>query len=320
MTKIALPLTLPAAVLACALSAAAAQAQSRTYTVVSAAAGLNGLPSQGACGSMQSPCRTLQGAFNVTAANGVIDVISPGEYGPLSITGPISIQGHGWASVTAASGNAITINAGASDKITIRGVLLDGIGTGTYGIAFITGASLNLQDSAIRDFAGNGAGIFFQPGASGLLFVSNTVISDNKNGIIILPTGPGTVQSVLDHVKMEYNSNDGLSVSAGGNQIANVTVADSVSASNSQYGIYASSEGGNISLMIRNTIIHSNGNVGLYNSGATIYVTRSTITANTTGWGTAAPNGFSPGVSSYADNNIDGNSAGNTAPPSTPYK
>ena len=102
MTKIAFPLTLLATALVCALAAAPAQAQtgptppSRQRPV--------GLPGAGSCGSVQSPCRTLQAAFNVTAENGVIDVLDPGEYGPLTITHGVSIQGHGWATVTATSG------------------------------------------------------------------------------------------------------------------------------------------------------------------------------------------------------------------------
>lgn len=314
MTKIALSLTLPAVLLACALSAPA-QAQSRTYTVVSAPAGLNGLPSPGPCGSVQAPCRTLQGAFAVTAAGGVIDVISPGEYGPLNITGPISIQGHGWASVTAASGNAITVNAGANDKINIRGVLLDGLGTSAAGINFISGRSLNLQDSSVRD---NADGIIFSPSNGGDLFVSNTVVSDNSIGIFMSP-GSGTVQSVLDHVALEQNSFDGLLVQCNENTIINLTVDDSVIASSGQYGMSSSCSAGAdsyLALMMRNTTVHSSGNIGVYNQGssATVYLTRSTITANATGWANGGT------LLSYDDNNIDANSAGNTAPTTTPYK
>jgi hypothetical protein len=47
--------------------------------------------------------------------------------------------------------------------------------------------------------------------------------------------------------------------------------------------------------------------------GATVRVTRSTITGNTTGWAV-----FSGVVLSYGDNNIDGNNSVNSEPPNPP--
>jgi hypothetical protein len=247
----------------------------------------------------------------------VIDVLTPGDYGSLNITGPISIQGHGWTSVTAPSGNAITVNAATTAVINISGVLLDGAGTGGYGIQLSRGF-LHLQDSKVRNFTGDG--ILFAPSASGDLFVSNTVISNNSTGIFISPSS-GTVQSVLDHVTMEENSDDGLLVQCGESTIINITVRDSVIAGSGQYGTWSSCSAGADSYLaqvIKNSTIHSSANVGVYDEGstATVYLTRSTITANATGWaiGTAGT------VLSYDDNNIDANTNGDSAPPSTPYK
>ena len=42
--------------------------------------------------------------------------------------------------------------------------------------------------------------------------MSNTLVSDNNVGIIIDPAGSGTTNAVLDHVEMENNASDGLSV------------------------------------------------------------------------------------------------------------
>jgi len=68
--------------------------------------------------------------------------LDPANYGSLTITGPVSIEGHGWASSAAVSGHAaITINAsGATDKINIIGVVLDGI-----AIANTTGNPVQLR-------------------------------------------------------------------------------------------------------------------------------------------------------------------------------
>jgi hypothetical protein len=267
------------------------------------------------CTNVATPCRHFAAAYAATAANGEIYVLDPANYGSLTITGPVSIEGHGWASIAAVSGSpAITINApGVTDKINIIGVVLDGTAvTNTTGIQFISGGSLTVRDSVIRNFTGNG--IDFGPNVSSSLSVSNTIVSDNGSyGIIIDPTSSGTTNGVLDRVHMENNGQDGLFV--GGTQTLTVTVSDSVSANNTFDGIAADSTGGPpASIMVRNSTIANNAFRGLVANipGATIRVTRSTITGNGLGWADSN----SGAVLSYADNNIDGNTNINTEPPS----
>ena len=290
------------------LSAAPAQAAGRTFV---SAAGNDSNP----C-SITLPCRNLQAAYNAVAANGEVDVLDPGNYGSLTITGPVNIQGHGWAGLSANAGAAITINApGATDKIFISGMVLDGLGiAGTTGIIFNSGGTLNVQDSVIRNFTDDGIG--FKPNSSTLsqLFVSNTLLSDNgASGINISPAGSGTTSGVVDHVKTLNNVTFGINVFSS-TQITNVTVSDSVSANNQFSGVNANSSGTTqVNIMVRNSTIANNVLHGLQavDGGATVRVTRSTITGNGTGW-----NNLSGAVLSYGDNNIDGNTSGNTEPPS----
>jgi hypothetical protein len=317
MTKIAFPLTLLATMLVCALSAAPAQTQPQlNYTVVSTPVvpGLPSLPGPSpSCGSIQSPCRTLQEAFSVTAENGVIDVLNPGEYGPVNITHAVSIQGHGWASVTAASGTAITINAGASDEVNIRGVLLDGLGTGANGIAFNYGASLNIQDSVLRNFSTGVYSIFL---GSNQILMSNTLISHNSSvGILIQNNGEGTVSGVFEHVEIE-NNKIGLSMQPTGTIGAiNITVNDSVISNNTQYGIYAIGGTPLAYAAVRRSNISNNG-TGVYGaSTAIIRLSQCQITGNATGWSTSYGS-----VTSTSDNMIDDNPNGNGGPPAIAYK
>jgi hypothetical protein len=147
------------------------------------------------CANVATPCRHLAAAYAATAANGEIYVLDPANYGSLTITGPVSIEGHGWASIAPVSGNpAITINANAGDKINIIGVVLDGTAlVGTTGIQFNSGGNLTVRDSVIRNFTDNG--INFVPNSStpSQIFVSNTLISDNgEEGILVNPSGSGT--------------------------------------------------------------------------------------------------------------------------------
>jgi hypothetical protein len=309
MSKIAVLLTLLVTALVCVLPAAPAQAQAARTFVSAAGSDSNN------CANVATPCRHFAAAYAATAAEGEIDVLDPANYGELTIDHGISIQGHGWASVSAVTnGAAITITGG--DKVNISGVILDGGGaTNSNGIRFNSAGSLTVRDCVIRDFANYG--ILFAPTNSSQLFVSNTLVSDNGSiGISIQSAGPGTTTGVLNHVKIENNASDGLNASSGltGTQTINLTVSDSVSANNGGSGIFVQSTGSfPVSIMVRNSTVANNGAHGLVatSTGATILVTRSTITGNDIGW-----DAFASGVvTSYADNNIDGNGSANTEPP-----
>src|SRR5271165_3398760 len=61
--------------------------------------------------SQSQPCLTFQQAYNTAAANAVINVLDPGNYGPLTIAHGISIQAHGFGAIvqTCAGCAAITV-------------------------------------------------------------------------------------------------------------------------------------------------------------------------------------------------------------------
>jgi hypothetical protein len=164
-----------------------------------------------------------------------------------------------------------------------------------------------------------GDGIDFLPSASTVarLSVSNTLVSDNASfGINISATGSGAVDGMVDHVDMERNFGAGLQAS-NATGIINVTVADSVAANGFQ-GIFAVSSGSTlVNVMVRNSTVANNSSValGAQNTGANLRVTRSSITGNGTGWFLFGSG--TPLVTSYLDNNIDGNTNANTTPGST---
>jgi hypothetical protein len=128
-----------------------------------------------------APCRTFQHAHDTVAANGEIDVLDPAGYGALTITKSISIQAHGYAGISVVSSvNAIHVHAGGSDRVNLRGLLIDGGGVGAVGIFADSIGLLSIQDSVIRNF--NGGGIGFNPVSAATLVVVGTVVSDNTQG------------------------------------------------------------------------------------------------------------------------------------------
>src|SRR5215471_13006183 len=72
-----------------------------------------------------APCRTFQVAHDNTIASGEITVLDPGSYGSVIINRNISIinDGVGEAGALVSGGGVgITINAGPSDAVTLRGL------------------------------------------------------------------------------------------------------------------------------------------------------------------------------------------------------
>ena len=154
MTKIA-PLSVAGTLLAYGLSAAPAQAlNGRTW--VSG----HGTDS-GAC-TLALPCKTFAFALTQTTAGGEIDVLDPSGYGAVTIAQSISIvnDGAGVAAILAGSGGVgVTINAGPSDSVHLRGLTIEGISSGVNGIQFNTGGNLAIENCVIRNFAAAGIAI-----------------------------------------------------------------------------------------------------------------------------------------------------------------
>ena len=301
--------------LAAALPAAPAAAQgSRTF--------VSGHGSDANNCTLATPCRTLVAAFAVTIAGGEIDVLDAAGYGTLTINKAISIvnDGVGTSSILVPSGGTgITINAGPSDAVNLRGLTIEGGGAGTYGIYFNTGGALTVTNSVIRHLVAEG--IHFAPSATSKLLVSNTLVADNTNsGIVVQPSGSGVVTAVLNRVAVSNNAANGFSVfGQSSTGTVKATVLDSVATGNSTTGFYATSSAGHApaTLMLFSSAT-ANNTFGLFadGPGATLRAFQTMATGNTTGW--SAQNGGV--VQSYGNNAIDGNTGGETAPPSVGVK
>src|SRR5690242_2096621 len=89
--------------------------------------------------SLAAPCRTFAAAYTATNAGGEIAVLGTAGYGPLTITKAISIvNGGGFeAGIPVPSGGiGITVTAGATDAVSLRGLSIEGAGVGATGIRF----------------------------------------------------------------------------------------------------------------------------------------------------------------------------------------
>jgi hypothetical protein len=255
-----------------------------------------------------APCVTLQGALAKTLAGGEIYTLNSANYGYVTINQAVSIvAGAGVSGVLASSNvSGITINAGANDIVNLRGLDVDGGGSGANGIQFTSGAELNIQDSAIRGFTN---GINFQPSGSGTLSVLSTLVSNNGTGILV--QGAAGNAGFLNDVQLINNGTGLDAVGTNSTSPVNVTLQNSLVANSSGVGVLS---GGSSNVWVSNSTIVNNG-TGLeaQSSGALLSVTGSTATGNGTGWATAnSGQVFSSGL-----NSINGNKTGNSSPPSS---
>lgn len=176
------------------------------------------------CGGVATPCRTLQHALGLVEPGGVINVLESGDYGALGIGKSVDIvyRGTGVALVrpAAAGKNAVTVYAGPNDVVRLRGLTIDGGGTGANGVHFLTGQRLEIVDSAIRNSTQNGV---VATNAGGALLIRNSVVSNNRFGVRVRPAS-GEMKGEIDGLRLYSNSLAGLLVE----NCADVVVVDSV--------------------------------------------------------------------------------------------
>ncbi|MDO8630220.1 MAG: hypothetical protein Q7R41_06975 [Phycisphaerales bacterium] len=250
----------------------------------------------------------------------------------MTITKAITITsdgGSGEGGILASGTNGITVNAGAADVVKISGLFIHGgtpLAPGLNGIRFIAGGALHVRNTVIVNFAstavGNGNGILFAPSGASELFVTDTFISESGiNGILIQPTGSGSAKAAIIRTNA-VNSTAGIrSDGTGSSGGINVSIQDSVVSGNTNAGVTVFNPVGGpaINVMVQGVAAVNNGVPGglrVDGANATMRVGSSIVSGN--GTGTAILNGGV--ISSYGNNQINGNTADGPNPPTIPLK
>jgi hypothetical protein len=300
MTRTHLALALFSVTLALSFPAVATSPGTLTRTFVSAA-GSDTNP----C-TVTQPCRTLVGAYAATAPSGIISALDPAGYGPLTITGPVTIDGRGWASVTATFSNAaaITINANPTDKVVLTGLTIDGGGTGFSGIAFNSGQSLTVEDCVVRGTTNDGLDFRGNATTTQTLTVANSRFYDTgRTGLTVVGFSSGAVNVAIDRSRFSGNASAGFDIDGSfSTGPLTVAVSDSVVANNVTRGVLVGSVAGHsaVNLSLTHTQIADSG-TGIDANGpaVTVWLAQSTLTGNAT-LAYSAVNGAV--IDSYGDN------------------
>jgi hypothetical protein len=210
------------ALIALALPASASAQATRTW--------VSGVGDDANPCSRTAPCKTFAGAISKTANGGEINCLDPGGFGGVTITKSLTIKCHYTEGGVLVSGtNAIVVNAAATDSVTLRGLDINGIGTGAQtslsGVKVLSAARVNIVDSEIYRFK---AGVAVVPtSATTRVVLKRNHIHDNGIGVI---NAPGN--NLIQFTSLVLRDNDiqqndcGVTVSAFGANASTPTTVD----------------------------------------------------------------------------------------------
>jgi hypothetical protein len=176
--------------------------------------------------SRTAPCKTFAGAISKTANGGEINCLDPGGFGGVTITKSLVIKCHYTEGGVLVSGtNAIVINAATTDNVTLKGLDINGIGTGAQtsltGVKVLSAARVSLIDNEIYRF---------------------------KAGVTVAPTGLNSVTRVFLRGNHIHNNGVGVISAPGNNNISAVaTVVRGNDIHDNTCGLVTSSQGTNAS-------------------------------------------------------------------------
>jgi hypothetical protein len=158
--------------------------------------------------SVTLPCRQFNVAIGAVLAGGEVVALDTGGYAPVTIGKSVSLTAPTgiYASIRAQSAgvSAITVSAGGTDTVVLRGMTLVGVG-GQEGINVTSVGNLHVESSFISGFAANGIFVNLTAGGSHI-FVKDTMTRNNGQSGIRIETSTGTVYASIDNCRWERNS------------------------------------------------------------------------------------------------------------------
>jgi hypothetical protein len=272
------------------------------------------------CSAVQ-PCRSFNQALTVVQAGGEIVVQDSGGYSTgFTITQGVTIDAAGFnASVISISNTDLcTINAGASDRVVLRGISFHGAGVGQNAINVTQVGSLYVEHCSIAEFTGNGVDME----SGGNLFVTGADVRKCAKGVVVDSTGISA--NLIAHNSRFTECDNGVFIGALGSADVTGMLSECTASLCSSAGFGAGSiSSGNSDLTLthcraeRSTtgILASTFSTG----NTTIRIASCVVTQNSTGIftgkigsGTPAVIGTSPG-----GNVIDGNTTNGSTTSST---
>ncbi len=183
-------------------------------------------------GSRGAPKRNFQGAHDAVAAGGQIVVLDTAGYGTLTITKSLAVTVppgvNGFITATGVN-NGITINAGATDSVSLRGLIIEGGGTSisnTYGINVASVGNLAVEDCTVRSF---GVAMNMASSIPARCYLRRCVMRGCQDGLFVVAFSSVTQAVIATGCRFEQHTTLGVSAvtfDAGGK--LDVTLVDCV--------------------------------------------------------------------------------------------
>lgn len=298
--------TLVSALLAVGVSASAFAMSSRVFVspLGKDAAG---------CGALLTPCKTFAGAATQVNAGGIIIVLLPGEFGPVTITKALTIEAPaGVTALVQTPATAVTVNAGPDDIVTLRGLVLtspSNPGRGAQGILVNSAKAVHVERCTISNFID---AVLAFAWTSGRLFLTDSTMRMNDQGLRASASGPDfPLEVTIERCILETNNN-GIFVADGTRTVIRSSVA-----SGNLGGLNAQAfAGGRVELTVVDCLVSHNTSSGIEGDGvsgsALVRVSGSTVTGNQRGLVQGSFGGLST-FFSRGDNTVEGNDQGDLA-------
>lgn len=171
-----------------------------------------------------APCKTFAGAISKTTEGGVIRVLDPGGFGSVNIIKSITIDASGaLGSALASSVTAVTINAGATDRVVLRGLEMTGgqqvnavCGpTMINGVRILSAGSVQIEDARIN-LAGT-TGVLVAPTVNPASVVITDSVIRNGCGPALRVAPTAGVTATVDLIDSTLSLNAvGIAAAPGG--------------------------------------------------------------------------------------------------------
>jgi hypothetical protein len=230
--------------------------------------------------TIAAPCATFAHAYTAVGANGIVAALDPGKYGPITIIGPVTIKGYGWAAITAPANDfGIEVRAGPNDNVTLTGLQVDGAGAGSAGINLDSAGTLTVIDCMLQNFAGTA--IFTDPSGPVSILIKDTILTGSMRGIQLTvgyEGGADVVRAALDEVTVSNNAN-GVVIYADSGPLE-VLISNSHIDNNTTDGLTLLGNGGAAytNTILRNVTINQTPNPISMNGFSTLWVSQVTNT------------------------------------------
>lgn len=258
--------------------------------------------------SRTAPCKTFAGAISKTATGGEIDALDSAGFGAVTVTKSVTIDGaRGFiGGILSAGTTGVIVNAPAGSIVVLRNLAINGAGTGVFGIRAIAVGTLSVENCVISGLTNHGIQMNLANGATGNLFVKDTLIRTGNNtvsrGINIEPvSGSAAVTAVIDNVRMEK-----MFIGFFGGAGAISTVRNSVVYGMANAGIITQASS-NAQTNIENCVLNHNGfGVQAGTGASTITRISNSMVINNSGKGFSVAGGL---LVSFGNNTVTGNGA-----------